>query len=319
VPVENTEIPEDMTSALSNVDSIGQAIVDKLLQDLAEEVPPAIIYHYTTDLGLKGILETGQIWLTDIFHLNDPSEISHGVSHADEILGKKGEKGPRESGVFAKLFHEFLLNGIQHVAQFFVCSFSANGDDLGQWRGYADNGRGYSLGFDAKALDDAFIKEDSEHNCTFYVRYDDASLKAIHRQLVDGMFALISLPMGRKLTNHAIKSYLRELSVNLSLSVVQSALFFKHEGYNNEKEYRFFQMYAKGVTPPDIKLRPRSYELIKYRQFDWKRLSPNALKRVVIGPAADAAKATQFVADCLATYHAQDVEIVSSRIPYRVA
>jgi len=32
------------------------------------------------DVGLRGILETGQLWLTDVFSLNDPSELNHGFS-----------------------------------------------------------------------------------------------------------------------------------------------------------------------------------------------------------------------------------------------
>jgi hypothetical protein len=39
------------------------------------EEPPHIIYHYTGDVGLRGILETGQLWLTDVYGLNDPSEL----------------------------------------------------------------------------------------------------------------------------------------------------------------------------------------------------------------------------------------------------
>jgi hypothetical protein len=35
-------------------------------------MPPPIIYHYTNDAGLRGILESGKLWLTDIFDLNDP-------------------------------------------------------------------------------------------------------------------------------------------------------------------------------------------------------------------------------------------------------
>jgi hypothetical protein len=30
---------------------------------------PPIVYHYTNDVGLKGIQEVGQLWLTDIFDL----------------------------------------------------------------------------------------------------------------------------------------------------------------------------------------------------------------------------------------------------------
>ena len=53
---------------------------------LDSEPPPSTIYHYTTDQGLRGILENGSLWVTDIFSLNDPSELKHGLQIAEEAL-----------------------------------------------------------------------------------------------------------------------------------------------------------------------------------------------------------------------------------------
>ena len=52
-----------------------------------------------------------------------------------------------------------LRGGIEQVAHFFVCCFSKAEEDLGQWRAYADNGRGYSIGFDAHMLEQALYCE----------------------------------------------------------------------------------------------------------------------------------------------------------------
>jgi Protein of unknown function (DUF2971) len=41
------------------------------------------------------------------------------------------------------------------VVKFFALSFSATFDELGQWRAYADDGRGYALGFDTEKLEGA--------------------------------------------------------------------------------------------------------------------------------------------------------------------
>lgn len=40
------------------------------------------LYHYTDARGLKGIIESGQIWFTDYRHMNDPSELVHGMEFA---------------------------------------------------------------------------------------------------------------------------------------------------------------------------------------------------------------------------------------------
>ncbi len=102
------------------------------------------------------------------------------------------------------------------------------------------------------------------------------------------------------------------------MHALRAVLFFKHEAYRNEQEYRFLQLYRADVPPPEVKFRSRPYSLVKYRDFEWRAVVPGALKRVVIGPAADPKKASQFAKDCLTSFHSGTVEILRSEIPYRV-
>jgi hypothetical protein len=146
-------LPQVMRNALTQFDATSASLLNSFLSTVEEQKIPDIIYHYTNDVGLRGIMETGLIWLSDIFYLNDPSELRHGVSLAVDILNRKSESGPPESKVFAKHFTDFFQSGMQETAHYFVCSFSLDDNDLGQWRAYADNGRGYAIGFDAKVLE----------------------------------------------------------------------------------------------------------------------------------------------------------------------
>jgi len=41
----------------------------------------------------------------------------------------------------------------------------------------------------------------------------------------------------------------------------------------------------KANEPPTVKVSP--YVLVKYREFDWSGVAPDALKKIVVGPAAD--------------------------------
>ena len=314
------QVPRDMQDELEKFNAEAEQIVHSFLGTLESQEPPSIIYHYTNDVGLRGILETGQLWLTDIFSLNDPSELSHGFSHAIKAMNAKAANGPPESRTFAKNFAAFALQGgIQKAAHFFMCSFSSCRDDLGQWRAYADNGRGYALGFDAKALEIGFTKKGKKpipNNSTFHVIYKDAEVAEIHRQIIEKMFHLISLPRGRNLQNAAINVYMAELQMLLTLHTLRAALFFKHEAYANEKEYRFLQIHKANVPLP-VKLKARPYSLVRYREFDWRSTSADALKEIVVGPAADYLKASQFARDCLGLFHPGTVGITHSEIPYR--
>jgi hypothetical protein len=144
-----------MRLELRKFDQEAEKIIASFVVTIEASPLPPIIYHYTNDVGLRGILETGKVWLTDIFNLNDPSELSHGFSHVVKILNSRAVDGPPPSKLFSQQIEAFLTQGgIQAAAHYFVCSFSSTGDDLGQWRAYADNGQGYALGFDAKELVD---------------------------------------------------------------------------------------------------------------------------------------------------------------------
>jgi hypothetical protein len=311
-------VPSDMKDAIARFHSEAKQIIDSFLTTLESYQPPPIVYHYTNDAGLRGILQSGRIWLTDIFALNDPSELRHGLSRATIILSEKAANGPPESKLFATDFAA-LNKALNQSAHYFVCSFSEAGDDLGQWRAYADNGRGYALGFSTQALEAAFGKgsqSPTSNNAAFPITYDDSTLDGIQRQLVERMFSLISLPRGRNLSQDALGAYMVELSVALAANALHAGLFFKHEAYSNEKEYRFLEVHRADAAPA-IKLRSRPYSLIRYREFDWKAADAAALRRIVIGPAADRETGRRFAEDCLREFVRGEVEIVSSLIPYR--
>ena len=93
-------VPPDMTLELQQFDKDAEQITKSLVGTIEASPPPPIIYHYTNDVGLRGILEAGRVWLTDIFSLNDPSELSHGFSHVVKILNDKAVTGPAESKLF---------------------------------------------------------------------------------------------------------------------------------------------------------------------------------------------------------------------------
>lgn len=206
---------------------------------------------------------------------------------------------------------------MERVGYLFTCSFSERGDDLGQWRAYADNGRGYALGFDTELLEQAFSanrRTGTSDKATFPVTYRDSSVDEIHTQLIDKMFDLISLPRGRNLSSSTIIAYMAHLATALAANVLHAGLFFKDEAYSNEKEYRFLEVHR---APPSIKQRVRSYSLVSYRELDWKSLVPTALKQIVIGPAASPQLAKSFAEHCLRDVEMTGVDIISSDIPYR--
>jgi hypothetical protein len=309
-----------MQNALAAFNRSADEIVRTFVSSIESAPTPPLIYHYTKPAGLEGILNSGTIWLSDVFALNDPSELSHGFSQLNAVLKTKVSDALPETKVFAQFFDAFLTQGgIQASAHYFTCSFSTNGDELGQWRAYSDNAHGYALGFETKGFETSFAAPNGSvnpNNSTFPITYDDARLEIIYKQIVDLAAPLISLPRGKRLTNDQIRAYMSELSVYLSMHALRAAIFFKHEGYVSESEYRFFQIFRADVPPPAVKL--RGAPPIKYREFDWRTEAQATLKRIIVGPAADFAVAQKCAQHALDRAGISGVEIVPSKIPYRV-
>ncbi len=140
-------IPTDMHAAIEACYERCEARVDEYAKRLVTKSPPETIYHYTNLDGLQGVLKSGKLWLTDIFGQNDTSELRYGVRHACDCLDVEAPRIHPVGTMLARQFRDLCETGLPSVARYFVGCFSLAKNDLDQWRKYADNARGFSLGF----------------------------------------------------------------------------------------------------------------------------------------------------------------------------
>jgi hypothetical protein len=131
---------------------------------------PEILYHYTSQAGLLGILASDRIWATDIYGLNDWTEFRLVFTTASmQLLADAFNSGlPDDIDADAK---KMIIECVLAERNFpklleiikadpphgerkgvFVCSFTAAGDLLSQWRGYSYSSQGFSLGFNTTLL-----------------------------------------------------------------------------------------------------------------------------------------------------------------------
>jgi hypothetical protein len=308
MPKHDPRIPRDMVKALRQYETEATKTLESFVGTVEAKKPPPMLYHYTTESGLRGILESGTLWFSDIFAQNDPSELRHGLGIAIDLLKSRITKERPEIDTFARQVERFDVDaGIEAAGHFFICCFSADGDELGQWRAYADNGRGFALGFDTELLENAFVKKKNgkpdKHHSTFHLTYDDAELTRLQTGLTDLIDPLISLPRSTAVSGDALHAYMMEVLVYHSMNVIRGVMFFKHEAYRAEKEYRFQQLFRYDKPAPEVKYRQRPGAIVRYREFDWRERANGALKKIVVGPAADRTKAVRFARDCLAAFH----------------
>lgn len=120
-----------------------------------------ILYHYTSLLGLKGIVENGKIWATNILYLNDSEEFFNAMEAFNSVFDTMWDTpeeidslNESEQDFLSSLSHriEDIFEDNEDGFKVFVSSFSENADKLSQWRGYCPSGSGICIGFDFENL-----------------------------------------------------------------------------------------------------------------------------------------------------------------------
>ena len=113
--------------------------------------PDGLLYHYTDEKGLLGILQSDCLWATHYRFLNDATERQGALDFfvaIDQMYSKEQDTSPSYWGALRA-----SLEKLAQLADPYLVSFSEEGevsefpgDRLSQWRGYALNRQGFSLG-----------------------------------------------------------------------------------------------------------------------------------------------------------------------------
>ena len=118
-----------------------------LLDDVLVRQPSGLIYHYTSQTGLLGIMQKKCIWATSAHYQNDSKEFQHALELSKGVIeGLRNNNPPAEEERLLRAMKR-TLDSIREV-NIFVGSFSEHKDMLSQWRGYCPRGNGFSIGFD---------------------------------------------------------------------------------------------------------------------------------------------------------------------------
>jgi Protein of unknown function (DUF2971) len=294
---------------------------EQLDREQAESKPTAPLYHYTDARGLRGIFESQTIWFTDYRHLNDPSELLHGLKFARDIARQYRETAHPEAQFFLDQFiYRFRHAPFDDVLEYYIASFSRARNDLDQWRAYADNGRGFAIGF-APHLFEVVEKPPMLKPAEFMsaVKYpEDAT--ALYSPLIaeaTQIFLSEAITNAHLMQHDAVKhAFARQLTTSLIATLIWRSLTIKHHAYKHEEEVRLFIPQSLGLSPY-VKTRPRGSENVPYIPQPWPVRVPGSVAEIVIGPAAPS-DAKQTLREFLSTIGVESNNITHSDIPYRV-
>lgn len=270
---------------------IGDWWSDKQRVQQQANAPSSPLYHYTDASGLLGIVKNQEIWFTNIFHLNDNDELSYGLRLAINMLRKiiDGSQS-NEVRFFCEFFSDFVKRNYGTLFGFYVASFSMARDDLGQWRAYAANGKGFALGLSPTLFDTQDKKNRKPHQNIFFspVIYGEKAAIERLKEIIDRAVMVITEPasIAAYEGNHAVTCrFFYEVAVNLSSPILWHAVTSKHEAFQNEREMRLIIFGDRKKLKPYIEIRVRGGEFVPFIRSKMLVQAKDAISEVVLGPS----------------------------------
>ncbi|OGW44124.1 MAG: hypothetical protein A2Y66_07445 [Nitrospirae bacterium RBG_13_41_22] len=293
------------------------------------EPQPSLLYHYTSQKGLLEIVKNKTIWATNIHYLNDSLEYKYAAKLIQEViddysssLPSNSEGVPRELKISSNEIQKMLLESMGKIISsptrfhVYVCSFSEEGDQLSQWRGYCPNGNGFSLGFETSHLSGQMVKYSFGLVKCVYDRNEQVK---IVREIIDEAMSDLKSRLG---DNDDIK--IDVVSETLTTVMIQAAAYLvllitrlKHETFHEEKEWRFVALFDDNQPRPFC-FREGKSMIIPHTVIP---LADNdesiKIVRIIIGPTPHpqlAQKAVQLLMES----NKIKCEVELSKIPYRI-
>ncbi|HXZ32863.1 MAG TPA: DUF2971 domain-containing protein [Terriglobales bacterium] len=239
-------------------------VVDKIF---AEE-PAGPIYHYTSNEGFLGIIETKTLWASKLHYLNDSTEFAYalGLIRANLENRLRHERGPW-NGFYGKALEG--ISAIENVHVFVAC-FSEVGDLLSQWRGYCPDSVGYSVAFERQQLEEPMLRQGFRLvRCV----YDEERQNAIVNEIINSA--------GQGLDPAAPGA----AATQLVQRIPEVAPALKHPKFSEEREWRLASMSAVSILAPQVRFRPSRWSLVPYYAFELCAAGqPLTLSHVYVGP-----------------------------------
>jgi hypothetical protein len=240
---------------------------------------PEIVYHYTDASGLMGMLTYNKIWATDYRFLNDKSEIAHTRQEVRKIISSKLEES--KDDILTKLYGEILrYQDKPRKSDVFVFSLSKERDDLSQWRGYAREGLGFTVGFCAETL--GKISEPDDATFAFLkVEYDHARQAGILKKcLLEIEIALIKMiNVGKDQSSKHIK----DAAIAFDWLTEARGVANKHRSFSGENEWRIV-IHRAAELYGSANVRPSSTRLVRYIEKEIDGSGKLPIKEIGIGP-----------------------------------
>lgn len=288
-----------------------------------------------------------KLWLSGLHNMSDYLDGSWVAGVIDDVFSELSSKYSR--GAITKVATSYNHSKFSP----YVCCFSEDGDLLSQWRGYASDGYGFSIGFNS----DIFPcnqemprranlgDRDKEKLNLSRIEYDAEKQKSLVKHLVE--FALRYEENGRQFDADLMREQSEYLiAIGLEMGFKQSFPYFdismdaairwlvgyavlaKNPAFHEEKEYRLIHapfIMANRTTNEtteslfelsEPKYRISRNKVCSYYEFDFSEyVKSGIIQEIILGPKNETSGSD--LRALLGKMDKPDISIKKSRASYR--
>jgi hypothetical protein len=276
----------------------------------SEEMPSTPLYHYTSQSGLMGIIESRQLWATNLFYLNDSTEFQYCLELIKKRINSLHESMINEElENFLKKTLVNLNNLVNDDIGIYVFSFSENEDLLSQWRGYCPDRLGFSIGFNANDIWESIHYQDiiiakcvyaPEEQNNLISRILDKTIKCYNEN-------------SSKLDK---SDFSRRVKLTFGWDLLNVAPILKNESFHEEKEWRVISV--RRISEEGISFREGTNWIIPFIKIPLASINEKInIHKIIISPTSHAELALSSVQNYIATKNVSVGKITNSHIHYR--
>jgi Protein of unknown function (DUF2971) len=231
-----------------------------------------MLFHYCPTQSFHSIVSNRSILLSSLTLSNDSMEGTLATSKLQKRINSISDVAERSRIAKYVEIIEKMSDGLG------FCLTAAGGDQLSQWRGYADDGHGFSIGFSKGYLDKEIRTKESPYVSPISfekVLYANAAHETeINSILQDLITAFRSQSLDTKNSEFA----------KLAKQLMRSRFRMKNKAFDEEKEWRLFaSLIRNDRLPKQIQYRASKSCLIPYIEYKFDQ-PKGVIQHVFIGP-----------------------------------
>lgn len=253
------------------------------------------LYHYCSNNSFYSIVTNNSIWLSSLSLSNDSME----GKLVSEILLNLAKDDNLNTYDITRL-QDMVVNLNKYFDGLGFC-LSENGDLLSQWRGYANDASGVSIGFSkefianlskssSKNKQSGFTLQKIEYDYTNQVKLIKPTYSKIKELIDNGAFkfpairGLIDTRNEEEIKNETEKTnkFFSELSFTV-LSLFSKLFLLKTKGFREECEWRLIS-YFINIEDDHCFYRASNDRIIPYREYKLLPLNGGAITEIFLGP-----------------------------------